>query len=122
MKGAINLALEKLTKQSSAGVLDIYRVLGLEKLYRLGLTDILSLRSVARKISLEAAEKFKDSDVPLFSLVACAREAFPCAPNCVADDGSVVDNAGTLPSGVRPIETVDGISMIRSKLSAVVSA
>jgi len=122
MKGAVNLGLEKLTKQSSLGVLDIYRVLGLEKLYRLGLTDILSLRTVARKISLEAAEKFKESDLPLFSLVACAREAFPCAPNCVADDGSVVDGGGALPSGVRPIETVEGISMIRAKLSSVVSA
>jgi hypothetical protein len=122
IKGAVNLALEKLTQQGAQGVLDVYRVLGLEKLYRLGLTDILSLRTVARKISLEAAEKFKDSDLPLFSLVACAREAFPSAPNCVADDGSVVDNGGTLPSGVRPIETVEGVLMIRSKLNAVVSA
>jgi hypothetical protein len=122
IKGAINLGLEKLVTDGTRSVLDVYRVLGLERLYRLGLTDILSLRTVARKISLDVAEKFKESDAPLFSLVACAREAFPCAPNCVADDGSVVQSAGVLPSGVRPIESVEGITTIRAKLTSVVSA
>jgi hypothetical protein len=102
-------------------VLDLYQVLGLEKLYRLGLTDILSLRNIARKVSLEAAEKFKDSDKGLFSIVACAREAFPCIPMCIEDDGSVVQNEGELPAGVRAIETMNAIASVRSALEQLVS-
>jgi hypothetical protein len=121
VKGAINLALEKLLKGSDRNVLDLYQVLGLEKLYRLGLTDILSLRNIARKVSLEAAEKFKDSDKGLFSIVACAREAFPCIPMCIEDDGSVVQNEGELPAGVRAIETMNAIASVRSALEQLVS-
>jgi hypothetical protein len=122
IKGAINLALEKLTKGSDRTVIDAYQTLGLEKLYRLGLTDIMSLRTIARKVPLELAETFKDSDKALFSMIACAREAFPCMPLCVEDDGAVIEEAGTLQVGVRPIETVKGITTVRSSLQKLLEA
>lgn len=116
MKGAINLALEKLTRDSEGSVVDVYQVLGLQKLYRLGLTDLLSVRTQARKISLEEAEALKDSDNPLFSVIACAREPFPCMPLCVDDSGKVLEEAGTLPSGVRPIESPIALATVRRAL------
>jgi hypothetical protein len=122
IKGAINLALEKLTKGSDRTVVDAYAVLGLEKLYRLGLTDIMSLRTIARKVPLELAETFKDSDKPLFSLVACARESFPCLPLCIEDNGAVVEQAGVLPVGVRPIETVQAIATARTAIEKLLEA
>jgi hypothetical protein len=119
VKGAINIALEKLVKDSDRTVLDVYQVLGLGKLYRLGLTDITSLRSSARKISLEVAEKFKDSDRVLFAVLACAREAFPSMPAFLEDDGSVVATDGTLESGDRPIESLKALASIRSILDSI---
>jgi hypothetical protein len=121
IKGAINLACEKLLRDSDRTVLELYNALGLEKLYRLGLTDILSVRSVARKVSLEVAEKFKDSDNALFSIIACAREPFPCIPMCINDDGSVVDNEGSLPTGGRPIESLQALASVRAALEQVIS-
>jgi hypothetical protein len=121
IKGAINLACEKLLRDSDRTVLELYNALGLERLYRLGLTDILSVRSVARKVSLEVAEKFKDSDNALFSIIACAREPFPCIPMCINDDGSVVDNEGSLPMGGRPIESLQALASVRAALEQVIS-
>ncbi len=119
VKGAINIALEKLVKDSDRSVLDVYQVLGLGKLYRLGLTDITSLRSSARKVSLDVAEKFKESDRVLFAVLACAREAFPSMPMFLEDDGSVVENDGAMASGDRAIETVKAIATIRAMLETI---
>jgi hypothetical protein len=116
IKGAINLALEKLVKDSDRTVHDAYRVLGLGKLYRLGLTDILSLRAEARKISLEAAEAIRESDPVLFSIIACAREPFPCIPACIEDSGTVVETALGLQPGTRPIEGLQALGVIRAAL------
>ena len=121
IKGAINLACEKLLRDSDRTVLELHNVLGLEKLYRLGLTDILSIRSLARKVPLEVAEKFKDSDNALFSIVACAREPFPCIPVCINDDGSVVENGGALPTGGRPIDSLQALASVRVALERVIA-
>ena len=117
LKGAINLGIEKLVKDSNRTVLEVYQVLGLQKLFRLGLTDIMSLRTLARKISLEVAETFKNSAEPsvqaLFSVVACARDAFPCMPLCIDDNGSVLEQGGVLESGRRPIESLQSMASLR---------
>jgi hypothetical protein len=116
IKGAINLALEKLVKESDRTVHDVYQVLGLEKLYRLGLTDILSLRAQARTISIEAAEEIRGADAVLFSIVACAREAFPGVPECIDDAGNVVATAAGLATGTRAIESLQVVAVIRAAL------
>lgn len=121
VKGAINIALEKLVKDSDRTVLGCYQVLGLGKLYRLGLTDIMSLRAASRKIPLNEAELLKDSDKVLFSIIACAREPFPVMPMFLEDDGSVAENEGALESGARPIETSQALAMLRSRLESVIS-
>lgn len=120
IKGAVNLALEKLVKDSDRSVLDVYQVLGLEKLYRLGLTDILSLRAQARKISLETAETIRGEDPVLFSIVACARESFPCLPACVDDNGASVEGPEGLATGSRPIESLQTIALARQGLEKIV--
>jgi len=119
IKGSINLALEKLVKDSDRSVLDVYQVLGLEKLYRLGLTDILSLRVQARKVSLEAAEQIRNTDPVLFSIVACAREAFPSLPACVDENGAPVEGPTGLATGSRPIESVQTMAIARQGLERI---
>lgn len=116
IKGAINIAIEKLVSGSTRTVVDVYQGLGIGKLYRLGLTEVTALRTLARKIPLEVAEAVKDSERVLFSVIACAREAFPAMPMCLDDDGSVVDKDGTLPSGMRAIETLQAVATVRAHL------
>lgn len=122
IKGAINLGLEKLVKDSDRTVYDAYQVLGLEKLYRLGLTDIISLRAQARTVSLETAEALRGADPVLFSIIACAREAFPCAPACIDDTGATVETALGLQTGSRPIEGLQVMTIIRRALEKFSSA
>jgi hypothetical protein len=121
IKGAVNLALEKLVKDSNRTIQDVYQILGLGKLYRLGLADILALRAQARKISLEAAEAIRGVDPVLFSIVACAREAFPCAPECIDDAGSVVATAAGLATGTRAIESIQVMAVIRAALERAIA-
>ena len=111
-KGAINLALEKLTSSGTQSVLDVYRALGLEKIFRLGLTELMALRSKARKVSLESLEACKDSDPVIFSTVACAREAIPVMPLWLNEDGSVTDDKGSLPAGTRPIVSLSSLGAV----------
>lgn len=122
IKGAVNLGLEKLVKDSDRTVYDVYQVLGLEKLYRLGLTDILALRTQARTVTLETAEALRGGDPVLFSIIACAREAFPSAPACVDDNGAAVETAMGLQTGSRPIEGLQTMMILRRALEKVNSA
>ena len=121
VKGAINLALEKLTKDGSSTVSEAYKGLGLGKLFRLGLTELMALRSKARKVSLETAERFKDADPVLFSALACAREAMPLMPLFLNEDGSVADDEGSLPAGTKPITTLKALATVSSLLDKAVS-
>lgn len=113
VKGAINIGLEKLVEETGNRVHDIYNTLGLEKLYRLGLAEVMVLRSRARRISLEQAESFRDADPALFSTVACAREPFPTMPLFLEDDGTVDQKDETLESGERAIETLAAVKAVR---------
>jgi hypothetical protein len=117
IKGAVNLGLERLVKDSDRTVQDVYQVLGLGKLYRLGLTELLAVGTVARKISLEDAERIRGQDPVLFSIVACARESFPCAPDCIDDNGSSVERDGSLASGTRAIDNLQLLRVIKGRLA-----
>lgn len=117
VKGAINIALERLI--SEAPIKDIHEKLGLGKLYRLGLTELLALRRRSHKISAETIEKLSHENKALFALVACVRESFPSMPICLNDDGSVVDEAGSLPAGARAVETVVAVETVSRLLGTL---
>lgn len=121
VKGAINIGLEKLVEETGTRVQEIYNTLGLEKLYRLGLADLMVLRALARKVSLEQAELFRDAEPALFSTVACAREPFPSMPLFLEDDGTVEQKDGALESGERAIETLAAVKAVRDLLDGVIN-
>lgn len=122
VKGAINIALEKLLKDGKTTTLGAYSALGLGKLYRLGLTELMALRSKARKVPLEVLEKVNDSSQAAFSAVACAREAFPVMPLFLNDDGSLVDEGGGLPSGTKPIGTLQAVATVSALLDSAATS
>jgi hypothetical protein len=120
VKGAINLALERLVQDGTVSLREAYDKLGLGKLYRLGLTELLSLRRRSQRIPVETIERLSRDDKPLFAVIACIREHFPSMPLCINDDGSVVEpQGGVLPSGSRPIETVVAVESIKRVLESL---
>lgn len=119
IKGAIAIALERLTTTTQLSVKEIYGTLGLGKLYRVGITELMALRSKARKVPLDEVGGLKDSDPGLFGALACAREAFPVMPLYLNDDGSLDSREGSLPSGHRPFVTVRGVETVSLMLDKV---
>lgn len=121
VKGAINIGLERLTHDGSIGVKECYDILGLGKLYRSGFTELMSLRSAARKLSPQELDSIRD-DAVTFSAIACAREAFPEMPYFLKDDGNLEGTAGSLPPGQRAIETLQAMKTIRAMISEATAA
>jgi hypothetical protein len=121
VKGAINIALERMTIGTSSSLKDVYGALGLGKLYRLGVTELMAVRTKARKVPLEAVGTLRDSEPVLFGTVACAREAFPVMPLYLNDDGSVEQEHGTLQAGHRAFTTVKSVGTVNDLLDRVKS-
>ena len=121
MKGAINIALERMTSGTGYSIKVVYEALGLGKLYRLGLTELMAIRTKARKLPLEGVGTLKDSDPALFGVVACAREAFPVMPLYLNDAGSVESEQGTLAAGHRSLTTIQSVTTINQLLDSVPS-
>ena len=121
MKGAINIALERMTIGTGYSLKVVYEALGLGKLYRLGLTELMAIRTKARKLPLEGIGTLKDSEPVLFGVVACAREAFPVMPLYLNDDGSVESEHGTLAAGHRSLTTVKSVATINELLDSAPS-
>jgi hypothetical protein len=116
IKGAINIGLERLTTGTSYTLKDVYAALGLGKLYRVGITELMALRTKARKIPVEGVGTLKDSDPGAFGALACAREAFPVMPVYLNDDGSVEQEGGVLAAGQRPFTTAKGVETVGALL------
>ena len=115
VKGALNIGLELALSIGSTSLEDCARVLGVQKLCRLGFWRLQLLRDAALRIPLAAAEAAM-TDQPLFAILAGAREPFPEAPAFLARDGSFIDHAGKLDPGQRPIETLQDVESIERLL------
>ena len=102
VKGAINIALEALIKETALDDIELYNKVGLQKLYRTGLTLLLDLQKKAHAIPKEA---LKDVSPECFSTVAGLLEPFPVYPNFFASDGSIIkDSTGKLESGYQSFD------------------
>ncbi|NMC62474.1 MAG: hypothetical protein GYA55_04830, partial [SAR324 cluster bacterium] len=115
VKGAINLGLEDVIKTSNLPLIDIYRILGLQKLFRLGLWHLMELQKIALKIPVALIEPGTLS-AENFSILACAREEIPEIPNFFNKDGSIQSEEGTLVPGTKAIEHLEEIQMLKKRL------
>lgn len=122
VKGAINIGLEKITTDLKISVTESYLKLGIAKLYRLGLTELMAIRTKARKMPLDGVGELKDTDPVLFSTLACAREAFPEMPIFLKNDGTVEQEGGSLPAGHRSFDTMQGVVSVHSLLDKIASS
>jgi len=116
VKGALNIGLELSLRISSLTDIEIYRVLGLQKLYRSGLSELLSLRKGAFKVEDEKLRGLEEESA-VISLVAGLREPFPELPAFFSPDGSFMSrDDGTLEGGYRAIETIQEVASARRLL------
>lgn len=119
VKGAINIGLEKIRNESTISITEAHAKLGLGKLYRLGLTELMAVRTKARKTPLDGVGELKDTDPVLFSTLACAREAFPVMPIFLKNDGTIEQEGGSLPAGHRSFDTMQGVASVHSLLDKI---
>lgn len=113
VKAAINIGIEIVIEQRTTTLVDLHSILGLQRLYRLGLTYIRHVGKKAQRLSTDDL-KLLQSDTVLFSIIACLREPFPEMPAFLSDDGSIDDD--TLTAGQRPIETLAALRNLESRL------
>lgn len=105
VRGAINIGLESLLRKQALPLKEIYRALGLQKLYRLGLRLLYETRTMSRNISLRMSKEL-ETDHILAAILQAAGENFPCIPAFFRDDGSIEEQSGLTPGGTKPIETL----------------
>jgi len=120
VKGAVNIGLQIAEKESGLPLLEIFRVLGLAGIYRLGLTPIMEVGRAAAKIPAELL--LPENLTPQWSeLMDAARRAFPELPNALQKDGSFAESEGRIISGSQPFselqETEIALRLISQKLS-----
>ena len=96
--------------------MEVYRSIGLQKIYRLGLGSILGLGRIAHRLSREVLEDII-TDAPLFLIVSGARLPFPECPISLADDGSFQSEDGKLISGFRPYTKTSEIRIATELIS-----
>jgi hypothetical protein len=61
VKGAINIGLERMVSEGRLSLVEVYEGLGLAKLYRLGLTELMALRRKAQRIPTKVLEALAPS-------------------------------------------------------------
>jgi hypothetical protein len=120
VKGAVSIGLDVLADLHGITVQESYEAIGIQKLYRLGLSFLQQLRSFALKIPLENAEKLGPNS-PAFLFLAGARELFPEAPAFLGGSGEIIYQDGKLESGTRAFERLIEVQQSRKQLEQLLS-
>jgi hypothetical protein len=116
VKGATNIGLELASRESNLSLLEIYRVLGLTGIYRLGLSPILEVGRTAGKLPKELLEP--GSQTPEWcELLTATRQTFPEIPLGLKSDGRFVESEGRILSGSKPFSAQSEIDLALTLLS-----
>lgn len=115
VKGAVNLGIEILCSKSKYSPKDVHQALGLQKLYRVGLTHLMHLGRIAHRMSFDSAE-LSDKNSALFLALAGSREAFPVAPEILSADGIFSSPTNEAQPSFRPFEHVAELRAVQALL------
>jgi hypothetical protein len=118
VKGALSLGLASLVADGQYSLETVDKELGLGPVYRLGYSRLQRLKRMALAISRERLESIRD-EPELFSVVACAREAFPAMPALLEDDGTVRSDDGRVQQGARAIESEEAFKTVQTRLREI---
>lgn len=93
VKGAISIGIELLEQHGSSTILEMYNHIGLQKLFRLGYTQLMQLQKICQRFTDDTLKELAQTDRDTFALIAGMREKFPCLCSIVKeheDSGDVV--------------------------------
>ena len=94
VKGAISIGLELVERESTHDTASIYSTLGLQRLFRVGYTQLMQLQRQAFRIHTDTLKAIADNDKELFAIIAGLRESFPTRCRSGANhtaDATVID-------------------------------
>lgn len=121
VRGALNIGIEVALLQSNRTVSELYDIVGLGSLYRLGLARLQKAHREAEKLSEETLRRAA-SDTALFALIAGMKERFPEVPVFFNPDGTIDAPGGQLRPGFRSFDHVSeldaALRVIRERVSS----
>lgn len=121
IKGAINIGLERAATLCSRTPFEIYQILGLQRLYRLGLFELRAIRAFAFKLPKEKIVTLTD-EAALFSILAHVRQDFPQLPVFLKEDGTIDAKDGTLNQESRPFCHLQEVQVVKSKIETLMQS
>jgi len=80
VKGSIAVGIELMEGSNNSDLAEIYEVLGLQSLYRLGFTRLMQLHKEALQFSKDHLRVIYDTNKDDFTLIAHIQEPFPSLP------------------------------------------
>lgn len=115
VKGTLNIGLELLIQKFEQNALELYKKLGLAKIYRYGLGELFNLRKTALKLHKEKEAKLQDAEI--LAVLYALEKTFPLMPNFLNSDGSVDSVNGKLATGEKAIERLVELDMLKAYLA-----
>ncbi len=112
-RGAINIALERISEISDISLLDAYHALSVEGIYRFGLSLLFPLRNLARKVGQEK----EVSDSIALSVLAAAQKDLPHAPAFLEELKTASEMPEKLTAEMVAIETLEDLRWIEVYLN-----
>ena len=115
VKGAINLGLEKCQELSNLSAIEIYKKIGLIKVYQLGLTQLKKLRTTVN----EAKKVAKESLAPEIELIfASVIQPLPEMPVSLKEGYKSEDAGNSISANTAPIEHLSEIRRITQMITS----
>jgi hypothetical protein len=116
VKGALNIGLEVARTLSTLSLAEIYKVLGTEKIYRLGFTKLQNLSRAARKVTPQTV-KTSPRETELQLTLEMASRLFPEIPTALRLDGTFETTQGSLATTGRAFQTPADIDTVLKVLN-----
>ena len=111
VKGALNIGLELCMKISGLEASEVYKRIGLITMYRLGLTEVLSLKKTLSHLNESAIENMVHQEEE-FGILAGLKENFPEVPNYFVN-GKILSENGALLPGYRAFEYLSDLDAMK---------
>lgn len=116
VKGALNIGLEAAMMRSKLEGGQIFNRLGLQGIYRFGLTQLMALRSEAKKIPEQKALEHRAESALIHQGLI---QVFPEMPTWYQNDQALEHLSGKLPAEFRAIEHPSEIEALRQEISKI---
>lgn len=112
--GAVNIGLEIVTKENNAILsANIFRLIPLKELYRLGLVEIYALRTICQKVPQDVRTTLNHMNEALSLIVQMGSNPFPSIPKFFRENGTFDLEDDSIPVDEGYIYSLDQIRSVK---------